>query len=289
MGQQTLNQTRQEMTGSITYNIPASMAESYRGRKIIVRSHNPAEIIESLSEDDLERLAYIQLLSLNAVVDDLVQWGVSVPVDLLMRDPETEFPLLYKLADLLDNHPVRTSIPIVPGLYKAAKLAISLNFAVKLEVVQRLDQSLIEELGQVLDLYLHRSRVAAPVEFFHTAFLALYHREHTSLWSIQEEDPAQVLYITDDGQEAISRRFAGAGLIGDLSAFVTDFQRQLLAEKRECNGCEFFDICGGYFKLPDKQFQCDGVKSLFHVLKDAAGEMQRDIAAYQESRGDCRV
>jgi sulfatase maturation enzyme AslB (radical SAM superfamily) len=273
------------MTDSITYNIPASMAESYRGRNVIVRSHDPAEIVGSFSEDDLERLAYIQLLSLNAEVDYLVQWGGSVPVDLLMRNPETEFPLLYQLSDLLDNHPVRVSIPIVPGLSKAAKLAISLNFAVKLEVVQRLDQQVIEELGQVLDLYLHRPNVAAPVEFFHSTFLALYHREDTSLWSIQEEDPAQFLYITDDGQKAISRRFAGASLTGDLSAFVSDYQRQLLAEKRECDGCEFFDVCGGYFKLPDKQYQCDGVKSLFRTLKEAAGQLQHDLEMYQQAQG----
>ncbi len=274
------------MIDSIIYNIPASMAESYRKKNVIVRSHSPAEIVESFSEDQLDRIVYIQLLSLNAEVDDLVQWGGSVPVDLLMRDPETEFPLLYKFSDLLDNHPVRISIPIVPGLNKAAKLAISLNFAVKLEMVQRLDQTLIEELGQLLQLYLHRPNVAAPVEFFHSAFLALYHEEHTSLWSIQEEDPANVLYITDDGQEAISRRFAGAGLTGDLGNFVVDYQKQLLAEKTECDGCEFYDICGGYFKLPDKQYQCDGVKSLFRVLKESAGELKSDLEMYQQAQGE---
>ena len=104
----------------------------------------------------------------------------------------------------------------MPGLYKAAKLAISLNFAVKLEVVQRLDQPVIDELGQVLDLYLHRPNVAAPIEFFHSTFLALYR--------------------------------------------------------------------GGYFKLPDKQYQCDGVKGLFRTLKEAAGDLQLNLEMYRQAQ-----
>lgn len=274
------------MTDSITYNIPASMAESYRGRNIIVRSCDPAEIVESLSGIASEYLAYLQLLSLNAPVDDLVQSGGSVPIDLVMRDPDTEYPLLYRFSDLLDNHPVRISIPIVPGLSKAAKLATSLNFAVKLEVVQRLDEGLIEELNQVLDLYLHRPNVASPIEFFHSIFLALYNREGTSLWSIQEEDPAHMVYITDDGAAAISRRFAGAGLVGDLSSFVADYQSQLLAERRECDGCEFFGVCGGYFKLPDKQYDCERVKGLFRTLETAASQLRHDLETYQQGQGE---
>lgn len=273
------------MADSVVYNIPARMIGEYRSRPVIVRSDQASELVARVSEEYLQDLGCVQLLSLDGEIDELIHWGESVPVDILMRDP-TEFPKLYRCADLLENHPVRVSIPVMPGCFKAVKLAVSLNFAVKLVIAQQPNQSLIEELAQILDLYLHRPNVAQPVEYFHSTFLAFYHGQATSLWSVQEEDPALIRYVTDDGKEAISPRLDGFTFAPDCGAVVADYQRALLAEKGECEDCEFWDHCGGYFKWPDKQYRCDGVKSLFRTLKDAAGELQRELKSFDESQGE---
>ncbi len=273
------------MADSVVYNIPARMVEEYRGRPVIVRSDQPSELVARLPEAYLKDLACVQLLSLDGEIDDLIHWGELVPVDIVMRNP-VEFPKLYRYADLLENHPVRVSIPAVPGCYKAVKLAVSLNFAVKLVIAQQPDQALIEELAQILDLYLHRPNVAQPVEYFHSTFLAFYHGEGITLWSVQEEDPMVIRYVTDEGEETISPRLEGITFGADYDSVVAEYQRALLAEKGECEGCEFWDICGGYFKWPDKQYHCDGVKSLFRTLKEAAGELQRELKSFEELQGE---
>ncbi len=273
------------MADSVVYNIPARMVEEYRGRPVIVRSNQAFELVERVSEEDLKYLVCVQLLSLDGEVDDLIHWGNLVPVDLVMRDP-AEFPKLYRYSDLLENHPVRISIPVAPGCYKAVKLAVSLNFAVKLDVAQQPDQALIEELAQVLDLYLHRPNVAQPVEYFHSTFLGFYHGAATTLWSVQEEDPTVIRYVTDAGKETISPRLNGFSFGTEYGAVVADYQRALLVEKGECEGCEFWGNCGGYFKWPDKQYHCDGVKSLFRTLKEAAGELHSELKSFDESQGE---
>jgi hypothetical protein len=219
-----------------------------------------------------------------ADTSDLEAWGEGIPIDLVMKDPAAEFALLYNYTNLLDTHPVRVSIPVVPGFSKAAKLAVSLSFAVKLQLEQP-DSFLIEELAEVLDLYLHRGSVNQPIEFFHTVLLSFFQQQPASLWEIAEEDPAQVRYVTDDGEETISPRFADAGLGSNLDDFVERYGWELISEKRECHDCEFFSRCGGYFKWPDKSYDCVGIKKVFATLKNSAAELKSDLAAFTASSG----
>jgi hypothetical protein len=278
------------MTDSITYNVPVKMVEAFRGQSVIVRARLPSEIVERLSQHVLDDISYIQLLSVSPEVDDLVNWGEAIPLDVVMQSPSTEFPQLYKYAKLLENHPVRISIPVAAGFGKAAKLALALNFAVKLEMVGQPGADLIEELQEVLDLYLHRSTVSQPVEFFHSLFLAFYREERATLWAIQEEDPAFSRYVTDAGaEEAASRRLQEADAKGDISARLAEYQRELLTEQTECDGCEFFEHCGGYFKWPDKEYDCAGVKTLLGAHREAARELRGDVEAYVATQGEARL
>ncbi len=266
---------------TVVYNIPVSLVAAYRGRAIIVRSEDPAELVKAISEKDLENLVGVQLLSLTAEVNALADWGNAVTVELVMVHPEKEFPLLYRHAKLFDKHPVRVSIPVVAGFSKAVKVATSLQFIVKLELGQP-DADVIDELCGVLDSYLHQPMICQPIEPFHSALMASYYGERAALWDIQEEDPAYIRYVTEDGRETIARRFGGGSVTGDIDSFVPDLKRELLARREECSRCEFFERCGGYFKWPRRDFACDGVKTVLRTLIGAADELKRDLAVLLE-------
>jgi hypothetical protein len=167
------------------------------------------------------------------------------------------------------------------------KLALSLNFAVKLEVTQP-EPALIEELLQIANLYFHQTTVSKPVEFIHSIFWSFYNRNPVTLWAIQEEDPARFRYITDLGVETLSRRLAGVESKYGVASFIREFTEELLSEKQECGDCAFFENCAGYFKWPRREYRCDGVKALFQTLRAAAEELRADIVSFstpgQENR-----
>jgi hypothetical protein len=272
----------------VVYNIPVHLLTAYRGQEVLVRSQDPTALVQALPDDALETLVGVQLLSLLADVDALASWGYGVPIDLVMVSPEAEFPLLYRHAKLLDKHPVRVSIPALPALFKAVKVATALRFTIKLEMGQP-EPAAIEALQAVLDFYLHHTSVAQPVEFFHTALMSFYHRSPVTLWDVQEENPAYVRYVTDDGRETLARPLVGMPVPGDLGSFVTGLQQALLAERNECCDCEFFQHCGGYFKWPRKDYGCSGVKALFHTLRDASEALRRDLNAYNAARKETEL
>jgi hypothetical protein len=268
---------------SVVYNIPLRRLEWYQGRKVIVRTRDPAELVSVLPDKNLEDVVGVQLLSLAADPDALANWGYAIPVELVVLDPLTEFPLLYRHAKLLDKHPVRASIPAVPRFSTAVKVATALQFRVKLEVGQP-DAATIEEMHAVLDFYLHASSVSQAIEFFHTTLSSFHERRPLTLWDIQEDDPACVRYVTDDGSETVVRQPLGGNVTGKLSSFVANLQTTQLAEHGECSRCEFFEHCGSYFKWPRKDYTCDGVKTVFRSLKDAAAELESDLKTFVQAR-----
>jgi len=248
-----------------------------------VRAQDPTALVQALPDGEIAQLIGVQLLSLTADVDALADWGYGVPVELVIGSPETEFPLLYRHAKLLDKHPVRVSIPALPGLFKAVKVASALRFPVKLEVGQP-EPATIEALQSVLDFYLHHTSVSQPVEFFHTSLLSFYNQAPVPLWDVQEEDPVYIRYVTDDGRETIARRPVGLHVTGDLGCFVAALQQELLAERGECCECEFFEHCGGYFKWPRKDYACSGVKTLFRIVRDASVALRHDLNTWTAAR-----
>jgi hypothetical protein len=261
----------------IIYNVPVALFERYRERQLIVRSHNPEELLEKLSGEGLERVAYVQLLSLDAEIDGLMRWEHPIPIDLAVLDQETDLPLLYRYSPLLDRRPIRVSVPVAPGFSRPAKLAVSLNFAVKLDVSQP-GGALIEELMHFANYYLHQSTVSRPVEFFHSMFLAFYHNTPASLWDIQEENPLIMRYVTDHGEEVLSRRLSEGDY--DIKSFPEEDKVTLTALRGACSGCEFIEYCAGYFKWPRRDYCCDGVKTIFRFLESTAGELRGDMASF---------
>lgn len=279
---------------SLVYNIPARLVGAYAGRHVIVRSHDPAELAACVLALQPAQVLYGQLLSLDIDVAPLADWRESVPLDLVMTEPADEFPLLYRFSNLSATHQIRVTVPVSPGFANAVRLALALHFSVKLEVGQP-GPELIEELSKVLELYLHRASVFQPVEYFHSTFLSFFHEKPASLWFIQEEDPEQIRFVSDDGKESVTERLSGrVGSPGVRKG--VGFQQQhgngrrqiapeQVVEESECDSCEFFDRCGGYFKWPNKDFDCTGVKGLFSTLRAAAADLRTDLSRIPAAQG----
>ena len=263
---------------SIIYHIPLAQLAAFRGRSLIVRSAHPHDLVAQLRAEDLDNLAFVQLRGLPSDIDDLMHWAQDVPIDLLLENPARDFARLYNFAKLLDNHPVRVSLPVEPGFEKAVKLASSLQFAVRLQVGQP-QASMIESLARLLDEYLHKSTVTQPIEYFHSLLLGFCNHEPVSLWAIQEEDPALVRYVDEQGEERLPGRLAGAECGSAPDSFVENWGKSLVAESAECADCPFFSPCQGYFKWPRRDYDCAGVKTLFTTLRLAGGELRADLAA----------
>lgn len=270
------------MGDSLVYNIPARMVDHYRGCNVILRSSSPGEILYCLSQTDPTHVRFIQLLAPTTDTSVLEGTAEGLPIDIVLSDPN-QFRSLYDFTNLIDSHPLRIAIPVVPGFSSAVKLATSLDFSIRLEMEQP-TAPLMKEIEDVLDLYLHRSYVRQPIEFFQSVLRSFYTEEPTSLWDIAEENPAEVRYVTEDGSETISRRFFGVTPVGELTDFVSRYGKELIDEKTECHSCKYFTRCRGYFKWPNKNYRCDGIKEMFRTLEGAVTEVRRDLAQHQEMR-----
>ena len=272
----------------VVYDIPIKLAAAYRGQKVIVRVQRSCDLLNAFSSRDLDNIAAVKLLSLIGDVDTIAGWGYGVPVELMVAQPQNQFPLLYRHVKLLDKHPLRVSIPIVPGFSRAVKLAASLNFVVKLEPGQPAPE-VIEEMSAMVDFYLHQRSVSQPIEFFHSTILDFYHGGARTLWEIQEEDPALVRYVTDDGVEQVNRYARSPGTAGELNSFVPRLQAHLAASGAECVECKFAANCGGYFKWPRQDYSCAGIKRIFRRLRAGADELKSDLSNVADSSPEAIV
>jgi len=251
------------------------MAANFPGQDLVIRSDNSNEIAKCLVTEDLRRIRYIQVLDIREDPKPIMNAGFGIPVDLLVRVPD-EYGLLYDWASLLPNHPMRVSVPVVEGARKVIKLAASLSFAVKLEVLQP-NSTQAEEMLKILEFYLHSTTLAEPIEYFHSILFSFFRHEPKTLWEIQEEDPSIYCRIDENGRKTPSRRLPWNTPVNRANSFVHDFKKELIAENNDCSRCEFIDHCVGFFKLPIHQYNCKTMKRLFQILRDTAEELRRDI------------
>jgi len=263
---------------SIVYHVPLERLSAFRGHRLIVRSDDPHTLVDRVGAVDLDTLVYVQLCSLPSGSDVLVHWAEGLGIELVLERPADDFARLYEYAKLLNNHPVRVLLPVEAGFEKAAKLASSLQFAVRLQIGQPA-APLIESLAQLLDDYLHRPTVGQPVEYFHSVLLGLCHGQPINLWAIQEEDPALVRHVDAGGEERLPGKLAAAEVGVHPEAFVEQWASRLRNEGAECAECPFFAPCRGYFKWPRRDYDCAGVKTLFRTLQQAADALRADLAA----------
>ncbi|MBE2293403.1 MAG: hypothetical protein IAF00_00565, partial [Phycisphaerales bacterium] len=165
---------------------------------------------------------------------------------------------------------------VAPGLGKAVKVAVSLSFAVRLEIGQPAPP-MIEELESVLEFYLHQSTVAQPIEYFHGALLGFFHDEPVPLWVLQDDDPQYLRYVPDEGIAQFTKRLGNLNVALEPNASLEEWIRQVLATAEECRNCAFLENCGGYFKWPQPDYDCVGVMRIFSLLREAATELRHDL------------
>ncbi len=261
------------MVYKMVYNIPAVLLRTFPDRPLIVRAAAAAQLRAALGDRVPDGVAVVQLTALNGDLAALADWGDGLAVDLVMADPATELPLLYGCTPLLARHPVRVTIPWLPGLARAVKLAVSLGFPVRLAGPQPAAAA-VDEALQALDLFLHNPTVAQPVEPFYGLLGGFLHETPVDLWQLLERDPQQTCMLDERGEV----------LPDQGPASVTAFRAALLAAGAECCGCPWFASCGGYFKWPRIDFACDGVKLLFADLASAAAQLRQALAAYDAQR-----
>ena len=260
--------------------LPSALAETPGDEPFVAIVRSRDELRRWL-RDPPSGLSWLQV---EGILGDSNAWmeaahsGSDISLDLILADPSSEFPELYKLVDVSAVHDVRVTIQARPGLLKAVKLAAALRFPIRLLPGQP-QADVLAELKQALDFYLHDPAVEAPVEFFHSWIAKTQGADVGSLWMILEEDPAAYLQYDINGQ--IKLPSSGAiGSTANLPAeFVENHLKSLLEQGAECATCPWQQPCRGYFKWPDRTYSCQGIKDLFSVIQLAADEMARDLAS----------
>jgi hypothetical protein len=260
------------------YNIPATLLGSFPTQGLVIRSSSTRELAESARLIQTERLAWVQLLSVEDDPSPLLGLGKPVPIEIVLGTVDKEVASLYRFSDLLSEQPVRVVVPSVKGAKRATNVAVSLGFAVKLDV-QQPEEEALTELIEIADLYLHNPTISQPIEFFHSLLAAMCRKADITLWQIQEEDPTLYRYVSDDGQITLSGRLSSSDLQVDGPNWPQSLKSQLQAKADECAVCGFFKNCAGYFRFPDPNYQCDGVRRLMGILKDAASDIEADLKA----------
>ena len=251
----------------LIYHVPANLAESYRGKQVRIRTTDPRSIVDLLTEKDIDCLISLQIEDLDCDVETLQQLGYTFPLELMLTDPAAEISRLYAFSALAESFPIRACIPLLPGFGKAVRVAAALHFSVKLELGQP-ETTMIPELADILDFYLHSPGVTEPIECFHSLLLACYHKQSLNLWEIQEEDPLIIHHVDREGKESFPGRLAGCDTLPVDPAAHPD-----------CHTCCYIAPCKGYFKWPDNDYDCGGIKEIFARIQAAAVQLRTDIAA----------
>jgi hypothetical protein len=224
-----------------------------------------------------DRSPALQWIEVKGLLHDFEVWTLAaedtgeVPLDVVLVEPAREFSDLYRLVDVRAGRDVRVSIPAKPGFLKAVRLAASLGLPVRLLPGQPAGE-VLDELQEALAFYLRDSMVEAPIEFFHSALAWLTGASTGSLWRVLEKDPA--VYQRDPARTFASGTDSGQD-------FVSLFLEQLFEDGAECATCPWQAFCGGYFKWPDANYSCAGVKLLFSNLHAAVAEIEHDLSTFQ--------
>lgn len=275
------------MTDTI-YNVPPAFLDQYRAQPVILRSASIAELSRAVPALAPDAIVFLQLVTPPPDPQPRIHGAEGIPIELWIENPATEYPGLYHYAPLLDDHPVRVSLPALPGVGRALKLALSLQFAVQIRLLQPATE-VIQELVQSLEMFLHDATVSRPVDVFHDLFFAFLNRDPVPLWVLLEEDPQQFRRISDCGKETYGGKLSDWPDEPEPGFCSQALTRALAANNAECSECPYLAHCGAYFKWPSANYDCSGVKTLFQTIEQAANEFAADLERYPAKKKESRA
>jgi hypothetical protein len=213
----------------------------------------------------------LQWIQVENLLDEPEVWataarkGNDAALDIIVADPATQYASIYRLVDVRNVRPVRVTIPVVAGFLKSLRLAVSVQLPVRLLPGQP-GPEVIAELEEALEYYLHDPMVEVPVEFFHSMLALAKGGSGPDLWVATEQDP-DVFALPD---------WSSPKEMGFVDRHVT----QLEAAGAECSSCPWKIVCRGFFNVPDPEYSCAGIITLFDRIGQAGAEMKKDLAAF---------
>lgn len=245
-------------------SVPVARAADHPEGPLVLRVARAADV-PRVGEAPAERVVWVE------TTVDLAGsgWPPGVGLDLLVTDPERQAALLYGVAPLRHERPLRVTIAVEPGVAKAARVAMALHLPVRLDARQP-TAGAVAELATVLEAYLHDPQATEPVEFFHSALAHGLHGLPTTLWQALERDPASSRRIADDGRPDPREPPPDEG-------FVAGHLARLVAAGADCAACRFRELCAGCFKWPDPAYDCGPVLGLLQTLAAAAARLAHDL------------
>lgn len=268
---------------SPSYDVPLDLVDRYRSHALVIRAATAESLVPVLVAVEPVAIDYVRLPA-TVPTDALLRRAEGLPVELELISPRRDFPQLYRHRALLDDHPARVSVPATAEAEPALKLALSLGFAVHLQMGPS-GRDGMAALRRMLDRYLHHGGTNHRVEPFHSLLLHHLGRCEDDLWAIQESDPARIVHVTEAGGETLPGRLAAVPFEPE-ARFLDRFKERLRQADRECSDCPHFPSCGGFFKWPDPDFSCLEVKGVLNMIQLAAAELRADLAAFERLRGE---
>ncbi len=273
------------MHDSVLVSIPARLAAEVDCENLVVRSESCEEIAAAYKTLG-ERIKEVELEGLSEDLHSLSALPLGLPVRLKLHPADA--PHLYTNLWLTERFSVEVLMDVDKGLLHGVKVATSAMVPVSLNLDELSDAG---ELMSVLNYYLHDAHVQVPVEFFHSMISAYLQKTTVALPDLYPESPDQFLYVDESGKVSASARLARAGrFLGDVSGGLQideesqlykdllDRKKNLVLSGSKCVSCERFDLCEGYLRFVDSNFDCGPFLEVFNEIKATAKEIADDIA-----------
>ena len=260
----------------VIYNIPFSLLQNFREENLIVRSAEPQSLIDTVHILNGDQIFGLQLLGLQGSPDVFRTVEGAFPLEIVIEEIPKDILSLKEYQYLLEKHDVWVSIPAVSGCADVGKEILRLGFSLRLNLGQP-EQKAVEDMSRLLDFFLRTPEVSQPVEPFLGLFTAFFQGQPVYLWSLQREHPEEYLFVTDKGEVKLSGRLPTAEVNGKSLNFLDEYKFELLMSRDQCSACKFFTVCEGYFKTPDKGYNCDAILIFFESVKRSAFELRQAI------------
>jgi hypothetical protein len=278
------------MNDSALVSIPARLSVDIDSPNLAIRSES-CEDIAIACKTFGERVKGVELEGLAEDLHSLSSLPLGLPVLIKLHPRDASH--LYTNAWLADRFALEALMDIDKGLLKGVKTAASAMVPVTLNLEELSDAG---ELMSVLNYYLHDTHLQVPVEFFHSMLSAYLRGTTAALTDIYSESPTEYLYVDRSGRVTASERLARAGrFFGTVSGGLkidekSQLYRDLLDRKKhlvlsgsKCVSCERFDLCKGYLRFVDANFDCDPFLEVFGEIKAKAKEIADDLAKAEKA------